>query len=422
MSRILHVLLEGQHAGDVTQSEAGNLTYSYRPEYLASAIPTPLSLSMPPGPGMYRQKQIRAYLNGLLPDSDDVRARWAQQFGVSAENPAALLRHMGLDCAGAAQFTEGDSSAVLNRTGGRQPLTDLDIAQRLRQLRRDASEWTVPGERWSLAGAQAKFALARDPDGLWHEPTGSTPSTHIFKPGVSGYRDQALNEHLCLSACRLIGVRAAHTEFTSFGDQSALVVTRYDRARTSEGVLRLHQEDMCQALSVPPRRKYETSGGPTAQQIVRLLRDAGVPEEDLYRFVDGLILNYLLGAPDAHAKNFSVLLRGNAVRLAPLYDVASALPYEPETQDHELDQAAMSIGGEKRFGYVGARNWAKLARALELNEGRITLRVHELATRLPDALRDVARDHRGELADRLTAAVAALAKTTIRDLDRRVRA
>lgn len=143
-----------------------------------------------------------------------------------------------------------------------------------------------------------------------------------------------------------------------------------------------------------------------------MLRGAGAPEVDLYRFVDALALNYLLGAPDAHAKNCSVLLRRDQVRLAPLYDVASALPYDPAGQDHELDEAAMSIGGEKTFGKVTLRHWRKLARATELDEGRIVDRVGELAERLPDALAVVSRDHRGELADRLTAAVARLAATT----------
>jgi len=422
MSRVLHVLLEGQHAGDVTQSDTGNLTFTYREEYLGSPSVTPLSLSMPPGPGVYRQRQIRAYLNGLLPDSDDVRDRWGEQFGVNAANPAALLAHMGMDCAGGVQFTEGTIDDALARTGELWPIDVEGIAERLRSLRNDTSEWTVPGERWSLAGAQAKFTLARTPDGAWHEPTGSMPSTHIIKPGVTGYRDQALNEHLCLRACAELDVLAAQTEFIEFAGESALVVTRYDRARTSDGVIRLHQEDMCQALAVPPKRKYETSGGPTAQQIARTLRDAGAPEGDLYRFADALILNYLLGAPDAHAKNYSVLLRGSQVRLAPMYDVASALPYDPERADHELDQGAMSVGGEKTFGRVTVRHWRKLARTAGLDADRVVERVRELAEQLPDALTTVCSDHRGELANRLTSAVTALAATTLAGLRQGMRA
>lgn len=414
MTRTLHVLLDGKHAGTVTENQAGNLTFVYVEEYLSAGAPTPLSLSMPPQPGTYRQRSIRAYMNGLLPDRDDVRDRWGRRFDVNGANPAALLEHMGMDCAGGVQFTTGDINTALDRPGGLEPLDDAAIHARLKALRQDASEWTVPGERWSLAGAQAKFALARTPDGTWHEPTGSQASTHIFKPGVTGYRDQALNEHLCLRACSALGVQSAHTEFTDFAGETALVVTRYDRARVQGGaVVRLHQEDMCQALSVPPKRKYEASGGPTAQQIAHVLRDAGAPEGDVYRFVDALILNYLLGAPDAHAKNYSVLLRGSQVRLAPMYDVASALPYEPDRRDHELDQSAMSIGGERTFGKVTGRHWVKLARSIGVDDGRVVGRVRELAGALPDAVATVSVEHRGELTARLTSAVAGLSAKTL---------
>lgn len=416
MSHVLHVLLDQKHAGDVTQSPTGNLTFAYDPDYLSNPAATPLSLSMPRGRGTFRQRTVRAYLNGLLPDREDVRERWGRQFGVNPANPAALLSHMGLDCAGGVQFTPNDPNLTFARESTITPVSDAHIATRLRALRRDTSGWTVPGERWSLAGAQAKFALARTVDGAWFEPSGAEPSTHIFKPGIPGYRDQALNEHLCLQACSALGIAAARTEIMEFDGEVALVATRYDRTRTENQVVRLHQEDMCQALSVPPHRKYETSGGPTAQQISTLLRDAGVPERDLSRFADAVIVNYLLGAPDAHAKNYSVLLRARQVRLAPLYDVASALPYDAQDSGHELDRAAMSIGGEKIFGRVTGRHWARFARAIGMNEDQVLTRVRDIANALPDALNDVAQGYRGPLSQRLTTSVAQLTATSLAHL------
>lgn len=417
--RTLHVLMHGIHVGDVTQDHAGNRTFRYLEAYASDPGSTPLSLSMPLGDVTYRKRTVDAFMNGLLPDSDVVRERWARDLGAKSTNAFSLLGRMGLDCAGAVQFTEQDPAEALARENELVPLTEADVAARLRRLRGDQSGWVVSGERWSLSGASSKFTLARGVDGGWSEALGAAPSTHIVKPGLTEYRAQALNEHLCLAACAALGVRAARTEFHVFADEPAVVVTRYDRARGSDGaVRRLHQEDLCQALSVPPTRKYETSRGPTAQRILRLLHDNRVPDQDLYRFVDALVLNYLLGAPDAHAKNYAVLLQGRQVRLAPMYDVASALPYETERADHELDRAAMSVNGEKRFGYVTGRDWAAFARGNALDAGRVVDRVRDLATRLPDALATVAAAHPGDLANRLVPRVAAYCTDAVRSLRR----
>jgi serine/threonine-protein kinase HipA len=415
--RVLHVLLHGRHAGDVTQDERGNRTFRYADDYSGDPDATPVSLSMPLGSITYRKRVVDAYMSGLLPDSVAVRDRWARELDANSGNAFSLLARMGLDCAGAVQFTELDPSEALARSGELIPLSDQDIAARLRRLRVDQTSWVVSGERWSLSGANSKFTLARGEDGGWNEALGAAPSTHILKPGLSEYTAQALNEHLCLSACAAVGVRAAASDFHRFGDEPAVVVTRYDRTVRGGAVQRLHQEDMCQALSVPPARKYETSRGPTAQRILDLLRDNRVPDDDLYRFVDALILNYLLGAPDAHAKNYSVLLQGSRVRLAPMYDVASALPYEPDRDDHELDRAAMAINGEKRFGYVTGHDWAKFARGNGLDANRVVDRARDLATRLPDALATVAADHPGELRDRLVPRVADYCRNAIGSLN-----
>lgn len=334
-AQVLRVVLYDRHIGDLTQSAGGAITFEYAEDYLGQPGATPLSLSLPLVPGPHRSRTTRAFLNGLLPDSLEVRERWARRFGVSPANPFALLRHMGVDCAGAAQFGGGSVQDALVEAGSGtlEPLMDEQLGARLVALRQDEAGWAVAGERWSLAGAQSKFAIARSAAGQWCEPTGGAPSTHIVKPGVTGYREQALNEHLCMTVARHVGLNAATTEYTVFAGAPALVVTRYDRRRTVAGhVLRVHQEDMCQALGVEPRRKYEASEGPTAVQVARLVNDA-TEGRDTLDLVDALAFNYLIGAPDAHAKNYSLLLAGTHARLAPLYDVASALPYDATNED-----------------------------------------------------------------------------------------
>lgn len=411
MSRALHVLLYGRVVGQVTQTSQGGHSFRYERDYLSAADATPLSLAMPLSTDTYPRRRIVPWMLGLLPDRGEVRDRWAQRLGVSPENPFALLEHMGLDCAGAVQFVAGDVDAALARESDLVEIDESAIGARLSALRDDPDTWVVAGERWSLAGAQAKFALARDRAGRWYEATGAAPSTHIIKPGIGQYRDQALNEHICMQTAARLGMKVARTEFIEFDGRSALVVTRYDRRRVrgTEAVRRVHQEDLCQALSVYPNKKYESSGGPTADQIASLLATRGsAPREDVRLFVRAVAYNFLIGAPDAHAKNYSVLLAGADVRSAPLYDIASGFPYEPTRADHELNLAAMALGGQRRFGSVEGRHWDHFARACQVDEEWLREEVTGLGQSVPDAMATAfapyATSH-PELRDRMLTAV-----------------
>jgi serine/threonine-protein kinase HipA len=384
VSQSLDVRLYGAHLGTVHQDARGRVSFHYDPDADATNAAVPLSLSMPLGTPTYPASRIVPYLEGLLPDSEDVRQAWAARFGVSSRNAFALLRHIGRDCAGAVEFLrEGE----LDFGGSATPLTDADIGRRLRDLAADPAGWLVPGERWSLPGAQSKFTLTRLGDGQWAEARGSEPSTHILKPGIAEYRYQALVEHVSMQAAQDTGLRAAKTEYREFDGAPALVVTRFDRRRTRDGrVIRVHQEDLCQALAVYPHRKYESRGGPSAQDIGRVLRDNSTDgEADVWEFALALVFNYLIGAPDAHAKNYSVMHAPGLTRLTPLYDVASALPYDA-TNGAEIRHAAMSIGGRTEFGTVHGRHWDQLASQLKVDAGRLRDEVRRQADAIPGAV------------------------------------
>jgi len=334
---------------------------------------------------------VTSWLLGLLPDNDAVLRRWAREFHVSASSPFSLLATpVGEDCAGAVRFAwPEDIDRVLGRSGDVAWLSDDDVAERLRELREDSTAWlgrSFTGQ-FSLAGAQAKTALLFR-DGRWGVPSGSTPTTHILKPAVSGLDDHDLNEHLCLDAARRAGLLVVRTSVSRFGDETAVVVTRYDRRAAPGGeILRIHQEDLCQALVVPPSRKYQNEGGPGPPQITRLLRETMPPavvEDAVWRFVDALIWNWLIVGTDAHAKNYSLLLAGDQVRLAPLYDIASALPYG--TDERKL-RFAMKFGGDYRV-FLQRNPWPQTARDLGLDDGALADRVGKLAGVAPDAFAD----------------------------------
>ena len=394
-TRKLTALIHGVPAGTLYQDSAGIIGFRYLPGYDGA----PLSLSLPVAAHEYGQADVRPYLLGLLPDNDAVRREAALEFGVSPNNPVAMLTHMGLDCPGAVQFcAPGEEESVRARSGELRPLSDSQIASRLRALRTYASEsWLGESEHWSLGGNQGKFALALH-NGTWCSCEGSAVTTHIFKNGVIGFKLQALNEFVCMRLAAACGIPTAEVDYRLFEDEPALVVTRYDRAPGPDGMaIRLHQEDFCQALGIPPAQKYTADGGPTTADCVALLAGTSTASLNLTWFTRMLFFNCLIGAPDAHAKNYSLLLgpRLGEALLAPLYDVASGLAYESLRRKGRL---AMAIGGENRFGRVGRtaiKTYAAAAHAacMDVTEETCLAIMSRLAEEIPSRLASVFDEH-----------------------------
>ncbi len=388
-SKSLHVYLDGVHIGKLRQSPQGALSFTYDDAYRDDPEATPLSLSMPVASAEHRDKPVRAYLDGLLPDSQAARARWAQQFNVSANNPFALLSHVGRDAAGAVQILppDVDPGDALARNGDIEWLTDDEFAQMSLDLARNGDNWDPGrfGGRWSLSGAQPKMALFRNPATLrWGIPRDSTPTTHIVKPAIEGFAEHHVNEALCLTVAREVGLLAARAELVEVADVQAVISRRYDRRRDPNGRwLRVHQEDLCQALAVHPSRKYQSDGGPGTAEIAGLL--ARLPIEDrlisVERMYKALAFNILVGGTDAHAKNYSMLLIGSRAQLAPLYDVASAACYP---QYHRL-MSPMKIGKTWKMLDVTDSDWATVARRFGLPSERALAWVADLRAQLPIA-------------------------------------
>jgi serine/threonine-protein kinase HipA len=392
MTNTLVVVLGDAFAGTLTRLAGGRLRFDYDDHYRDARGATPLSVSMPITVRSHPDGDISPWLWGLLPDNQAVLERWARDFHVSASSPFSLLATpIGHDCAGAVRFAAPeDLDEVIATPGAVTWLTDDEVAQRLRDLREDTTAWLgrdFTGQ-FSLAGAQAKTALLFK-DGRWGVPSGSAATSHILKPAVAGLDDHDLNEHLCLDAARRAGLVVARTRVARFGEESAIVVERYDR-RPADGKLdRIHQEDMAQAMGIHPANKYQNEGGPGPRELTRLMRDAMPPrvaDDAVWRFFDALAWNWLIAGTDAHAKNYSLLLAGGDVRLAPLYDVASALPYG--THGREL-KFAMKIGGDYRV-YPHHNTWPAAAHDLGLDVAAALDRLLVLAGRAPDAFAEAA--------------------------------
>lgn len=90
MSRILDVYLHDKLAGKLIQNDEGKLIFQYAEEYLHDPAATQVSICLPLRAEQFKEKSVRAFFSGLLPD-EDARNRLAKCLGVSAKNPFKLL-------------------------------------------------------------------------------------------------------------------------------------------------------------------------------------------------------------------------------------------------------------------------------------------------------------------------------------------
>ena len=394
MSDELIALVGTMEMGRVQRHARGRLTFTYDDAWRNSADAYPLSLSMSLAAKEHGPDVVEAFLWGLLPDNEMVLERWAKKFQISARNVFGLMSNVGEDCAGAVQFVRPDRrDAILSgQEDGVDWLDETELAARLKALRDDHAAWRMPRDtgQFSLAGAQPKTAVLFVDD-KWGIPRGRIPTTYILKPPTGAFDGHAENEHLCLRTARKLGLPTATTRVIDFKGEVAIAVERYDRAFSGRDILRVHQEDMCQALGLPPTKKYQNEGGPSAADLANLIRQySSARDEDVGRFVDAILFNFLIAGPDAHAKNYSLLIGGGGrVRLAPLYDIASILPYD----DYDLHKVklSMKIGGEYGVLDIRRRHIERFAKDVKLPADAVVERLKTLAERLPDAVSDEAR-------------------------------
>ncbi|MDN5744296.1 MAG: type II toxin-antitoxin system HipA family toxin [Nocardioidaceae bacterium] len=387
MTDVLAVWLGGLCAGTLTRTRPGGLRFTYDDAYRQRSNRPPLSLSMPKHALEYDGAAVNHWFDNLLPDDDEVRRRWATDFEAASPSPFNLLASMGIDCAGAVQVVP--TGVVPDQTGALEPVSPAEIETRLESLRRDATLWNIDdhGGRWSLGGAQGKFALAQRTDGTWAAPTGRAASTHVFKVGVARFSHADVAEFVTMRAAKHVGLTVAPVEIMRFGDQTALVVQRYDRVARDDGIHRFHQEDMCQALGISRHAKYQSDDGPGVSDISDLIASLHPRSVRASRelFARALIYNWMTASPDAHAKNYSLLLAGDQARLAPLYDLTSgALLLDPDKVFFK-GKSAMKIGGEYRFRNIDRSSLARCAENLRVETDWLMGVAEQYRDQIPDA-------------------------------------
>lgn len=419
----LDVLINGRRVGRLEKASTGAISFQYGEEWLGWEHRFAVSLSLPLTPAAYRGAEVAAVFDNLLPDRDTVRRRVAERMGAQGTDFYSLLEAIGRDCVGAMQFLpEGGTDPEEVGVRG-EPLSDARIEAILADLAQAPLGLDREQEfRISVAGAQEKTALLRM-DGQWFRPVGATPTTHILKPqlgqipsadGMIDMSDSVDNEHYCMKVMQAFGLQVAQTEIVTFGARRVLVVERFDRRWRNAGhILRLPQEDCCQALGIPPTRKYQSDGGPSMRDILGLLKGADDPQADQVAFFKSQILFWLVGATDGHAKNFSIFLNpGGRFGLTPFYDVLSAQPAADRGQiAPNRFRLAMSVGTSRhyRLSEVMGRHFVQTGKAAGLGATAMRRAITELLDRAANAA-TAARsvmpaDFAGEIHESIAAAI-----------------
>ena len=391
-SETLNVLMNGRLVGFWYRSTTGATTFQYAEEWLATPGARPLSLSLPLRSKIYEGQQVYNFFDNLLPDRKAIRDRMQTRFQVSTNQPFDLLSAVGGDCVGAVQLCDQQPGPDI-KTVFKQILTEADIAQLLRGYRMSPLGMTkaVDDFRISIAGAQEKTAL------LWHNqqwclPTGPTPTSHIFKLPIGVIHNNNIdlsesceNEWLCLKIAKAFGFPVAKADIQWFEDVKVLVVERFDRRWSTDGswLLRLPQEDMCQALGVAPSRKYQADGGPGIVEIMNLLLGSQQPRVDREQFFRTQVLFWLLSATDGHAKNFSIYLEPSGrYRLTPLYDLMSVYPLmASQAIFRQKAKMAMALKGKKNryeWSQIQPRHFLSTAKAVNFPQERAELLLQDM--------------------------------------------
>lgn len=362
----LIVAMNGIEVGVLVLARSGAMTFRYLPEWFNRPGARAISLSMPLSLAEYRGEVVYNFFDNLLPDSEDIRARMQARFRLATRHPFDLLASIGRDCIGAIQLYPENSEPESVRQVTSEPVSDQDIERLLIGYREAPLGMSQQSEfRISLAGAQEKTALLWH-EGKWQRPSGSTPTSHILKLPIGflehshiDLRQSGENEWLCLQILAAFGLPVAKAELATFGTQTVLVVERFDRRWSGGGdwLMRLPQEDFCQALGVAPALKYESDGGPGIADAMRLLLGSQEAGRDRKQFFYTQMLFWLLAAIDGHAKNFSLFLEpGSAYRMTPLYDVISAYPLMAQgSLPRERAKMAMALKGKSKH-----YRWARI--------------------------------------------------------------
>jgi serine/threonine-protein kinase HipA len=374
--KILMVYLNNALVGRLAERNDGECTFVYDQSWLETKDAIPLSKSLPLRIELFKKSKTRPFFAGILPE-EGPRKRIAGILGINEINDFAMLERIGGECAGAVSLLPKNTTPTLRSQAEYRELAEAELRQIVSELPQRPLMAGVDGVRLSLAGAQDKLPVIIHDDAI-RLPLNNTPSTHILKPEPDHFHGLALNEWFCMTLGKNCGLDVADVEYRVIGDRPCILIKRYDRRVDGGETRRIHQEDFCQALGLPPERKYQAEGGPSVADCIALLREwSSLPVLDISAFVNRLIFNILIGNADAHGKNYSLLYSNNERRLAPAYDLVSTIAWPQLSK-----QPAMKIGACDAINALSAGDWKSMARSTNLGWPMIRERIQNSCTTL----------------------------------------
>ncbi|PCI37505.1 MAG: toxin HipA [Rhodospirillaceae bacterium] len=356
--QVLDVFLHNEFIGKLSYQN-GLLSFVYDNGYMREERPLPLSASLPLQGEAFDHALSESFFSGLLPESI-IRERLARYLRISAKNTFALLKEIGGECAGAVSvYPEGIRPDTQSENNYRI-LEEDEAHEIISQLDKRPLMAGEDGIRISGAGAQDKLIVALI-NGKLAIPKRNTPSTHILKPKIRDLEQTVQNELFCMKLAKRVGLPVPKVEIFYLKGEAYYLVERYDRIQQENGkIQRLHQEDICQALHIPPEQKYESEGGPTLKQCFDLLdthiREGRMAGVNRMIMLQAVIFNFLIGNGDAHGKNFSILYEGEGEALTPFYDLLCTCVYG----DAYKNKMAMKIANKYKFTDVYVRHFERL--------------------------------------------------------------
>ncbi|MDT8318556.1 MAG: type II toxin-antitoxin system HipA family toxin [bacterium] len=371
MTSELRVYYRDKLLGRLWLDEKRRFTFQYKQEWLDREDAIPLSLSLPLKPDIFADDLSRPFFGNLLPEAD-VRKAVARNLGISEGNDFSMLEAIGGECAGAVSVLPAGVTA--SDTGEYRALDDKELHEIVGSLTVRPFLAGREGVRLSLAGVQNKLPIYLKDNKIFL-PMGSRPSSHIIKPPIRGFLATVENEAFSMALAKRLGLPVPDSDIYR-GIDTLYVVERYDRVACSSGELvRLHQEDFCQAMGIPPDQKYESEGGPSLESCFSLLREHSIrPAADIKELINWVIFNYLIGNADAHGKNLALLFTDKGITLAPFYDLLSTKVY-----DDLADKLSMKIGGENRPDWIQLRHWERFAKSTSIKSRLIIDRLTHMS-------------------------------------------
>ncbi len=375
MNKNLDVYLHAELAGELKSASNDDMTFTY------SDIATrPISVGMPLEARTFDSNHCEAFFGGLLPEGDEARKALGKRFRIGANNSFSLLRAIGAECAGALSILEAGTPAPSDHNRDIRILSEGELAEHIRELPQRPLFVGVNGIRLSLSGVQDKAAVTVMPEGIGI-PAGG-PTTHILKPDLLRAPGVIYCEHLCMKIASRLGINVASVQLRKAEDQVYLLVERYDRQRATQPneIRRVHQEDFCQALGIPSKKKYQHEGGPTLKDCFHLLNKTAVPAKERINLLNAVIFNFLVSNMDAHGKNFSLLHSSQGICLAPLYDITCTAAFPDYSQ-----LLAMDIGDFDEPTEIYAHQWRTLCEDIGYKYREFKKKAHNLYSNLPSA-------------------------------------